>query len=109
MDDEDEQRARADLDAVRARIAELPNALSLAAALSEGAVDRSGLDLRSFHLVRAAALAASGAPPVAWEINLELMDPHVSADEINGMLAAIAPIIGTSKYLSAVASILGEA
>jgi hypothetical protein len=107
MADDAEQSAREELDSIRERIAELPSAISLAAQLSEGALERSGLELRVFHLVRAAALAASGAPGSAWEVNLELMDDHVSADEVTGMLAAIAPIIGTARYLSAVEAIVG--
>jgi hypothetical protein len=99
---------RADLDAIRAHLAELPNALALAAQLNEGAIERSRLDLRTFHLVRAAALAASGAPPIAWQINLETMDDHVTADDVMGMLAAITPIIGTSRYVEAVTNIVDE-
>jgi 4-carboxymuconolactone decarboxylase len=106
MAEDTEQAARDELDSIRERIAELPTAISLAAQLNEGALERSGLDLRAFHLVRAAALAATGAPSSAWEVNLELMEDHVSAEEITGMLAAIAPIIGTARYLSAVEAIV---
>lgn len=107
-DRSDEESDRADLDAIRDRLSQLPNALGLAAQLNEGAIERSGLDLRTFHLVRAAALAASGSPAVAWEVNLELMEDHVGVDDIEGMLAAIAPIIGTSRYLEAVTNIVGD-
>jgi len=105
---DDEASARADLDAIREQLAGLPNALGLAAQLNEGALERSGLDLRTLHLVRAAALAASGAPPMAWRVNMELMDGHVSADDLEGVLAAIAPIIGTARYLDAVTAILDD-
>lgn len=107
MSDETEDQGRIDLEMVRARLADLPNALGLAAQLSEGVAERSGLDLRTLHLVRAAALAATNAPAASWEINLELMDEHVSVDDLEGMFAAIAPIIGTSRYLTAVANIVG--
>jgi hypothetical protein len=107
-DPSSEESARAELDAIRARLADLPNALALAAQLNEGAVERSALDLRTFHLVRAAALAASGSPTIAWEVNVELMEDHVTVEEIEGVLAAIAPIIGTSRYLEAVRNIVAD-
>ncbi len=102
----DDTSDREELDEMRARLADLPNALGLAAQMSEGLVERSGLDLRTLHLVRIAALAATGAPAVSWQVNLELMDEHVSVDDIDGVLTAIAPIIGTSRYLEAVSTIL---
>ena len=108
MNTPDEQDARAELEDVRARIAELPNALALAAQLNEQTIESSSLDLRAFHLVRLAALAASGAPPIAWRINLEVMEDHVSVDDVDGVLAAIAPIIGTARYLDAVKSIIED-
>lgn len=107
-DDMSEGQARLDLEEVVSRLAQLPNALGLAAQMSEGVAERSGLDLRTLHLVRAAALAATGAPSSAWEVNLEVMDEHVSVEDLEGMFAAIAPIIGTSRYLTAVANIVGN-
>lgn len=108
MSDTPEGQARIDLEEIVGRLAELPNALGLAAQMSEGVAERSGLDLRTLHLVRAAALAATDAPPASWEVNLELMDEHVSVDDLEGMFAAIAPIIGTSRYLTAVRNIVGD-
>lgn len=102
----DDATDREDLDEMRARLADLPNALGLAAQMSEGLVERSGLDLRTLHLVRIAALAATGAPALSWQVNLELMSDHVSVDEVDGVLTVIAPIIGTSRYLEAVGTIL---
>lgn len=96
----------ADLEEFRSRMAGAGNALSLIAKLNDGIVAESGLDLRTFHLVRAAAMAASGAPTFSWQVMLELMDDEVSGAEMMGVLTAIAPIIGTARYATAVDNIL---
>ena len=101
--------ARIDLEEFRARVAMGGSALALVAELNEGIVDRSGLDLRTFHLVRAAALAASGAPVFSWQVTLEMMEGEVSAEELMGTLTAIAPIIGTARYATAIGNISGDA
>ena len=106
LDREAEQRA--EIDAIRARLADLPNALSVAAKLNEGIAEGSGLDLRSLFLVRIAAMAASGMPKIGWDVNLELMEGEVTADELEGVLVAIAPIIGTARYLDAVSVLLAD-
>lgn len=105
---ESEAEQRAEIDAIRDRIANLPNALGVAAQLNQGVIEGSDLDLRTLFLVRAAAMAASGMPKVGWEVNLELMDGEVTADELEGTLVAIAPIIGTARYLEAVSILLAD-
>lgn len=105
--EERDQEIRADLEAVREVLAGRHDALALAARLSEGVLEESGLDLRTFHLVRLAALAASGAPAPAWEANFELAEGQVTVEEIEGVLRAIVPIIGTARYLDAVQGIIG--
>ena len=100
--------AKQELEQIRETLAGLPNALATAAKLSDGVLEDTTLDIRALHLVRLAALAATGAPPIAFRINLEAMDQHVSVDDVNSTLAAIAPIIGTSRYLSAVGSIVDD-
>lgn len=107
MSDTNDTEARAELDELRRRLADQPNALALAAQLNERATDLP-LDLRTLHLVRAAALAASGAPPIAWRVNLELMDGEVTPDDLEAVLAAVAPIIGTARYLEAVTHIVAD-
>ncbi len=105
-DDEAEQRA--EISEIRARLAQLPNALGVAAQLNAGVVEGSGLDLRTLGLVRFAAMAAAGMPKLGWEVNLELMEDEVTADELEGVLVAIAPIIGTARYLEAVATLVQD-
>ena len=53
-------------------------------------------------LVRLAALVAVDAPPVSYMLNLEMAgDVSVDAEQIEGMLAAIAPIVGSARVASA--------
>ncbi len=107
--DEIEAEERDDLAQIVTRISDLPNALGLAGRLSSGVLeDAAALDVRTLHLVRIAALAATGAPKMAWEINLELMQDEVSAEEVDAALAAVAPIIGTSRYLDAVTTLVQD-
>ncbi|UDY36507.1 hypothetical protein [Dermatobacter hominis] len=104
-----EAEERAEIEEIRARIADLPNALAVAAKLNGNVVqDAAALDLRTLHLVRVAAMAAVGMPKLGWEVNLELMDDEVSADELDAVLVAIAPIIGTARYLEAVATLVAD-
>ncbi|MCO5318892.1 MAG: carboxymuconolactone decarboxylase family protein [Microthrixaceae bacterium] len=103
-----ESEAKEELEAIRSTIEGLPNALARAAQLNEGLAEDTTLDIRALHLVRLAALAASGAPPIAFRVNLEAMDDHVSVEDVDATLSAIAPIIGTARYLSAVRSILED-
>ena len=99
---------RIDLEEFRSRVAGGGGAMSLVAELNDGIVERSGLDLRTFHLVRAAALAASGGAAVSWQVTLQMLEDVVGADELMGTLIAITPIIGTARYATAIANISGE-
>ena len=57
-------------------------------------------------LVRIAALAAVDAPPVSYLMNLEAAaDAGVDAEQVRGVLPAIAPIVGTARVASATGSI----
>ncbi|HPU40628.1 MAG TPA: hypothetical protein PLS63_13740 [Microthrixaceae bacterium] len=103
------EEERAAVGSIVARIADLPNALGVAAKLNANVIDDgAALDMRTLHLVRVAAMAASGMPQTGWEVNLELMEGDVSVDEIDAVLAVIAPIIGTARYLEAVSVLTGD-
>ncbi len=107
--EEVEAAERADIEAIRERLAGMPNALGVAAKLNGNVVeDAAALDLRTLHLVRVAAMAATGMPKMGWEVNLELMEDEVSVDDIDAVLAAIAPIIGTARYLDAVTTLVAD-
>jgi hypothetical protein len=57
--------------------------------------------------VRIAALVAVDAPPVSYIMNLGVAgELGVTADEVEGVLAAVAPIVGTTRVVSAVGKLV---
>ena len=62
---------------------------------------------KALMLVRIAALVAVDAPPVSYLLNLEAAsEMGLDAERVRGVLAAIAPIVGTARVASATAKIL---
>jgi alkylhydroperoxidase/carboxymuconolactone decarboxylase family protein YurZ len=81
--------------------------LDLLASMTADSLDASSLDSQSLMLVRIAALAAVDAPPFSYAVNLgAAADTGLDADQVRGVLTAIAPIIGTPRVVSATASIV---
>ena len=81
--------------------------LDLLASMTADSVTASSLDAQTLMLVRIAALAAVDAPPISYLLNLETaVASGVDADRIRGVLAAIAPIVGTARVVSATGSIV---
>jgi 4-carboxymuconolactone decarboxylase len=64
--------------------------------------EKSGLDARTFSLVKIAALIAIDAPPASymWQVGTAL-DAGCTADELLGVLKAIAPQVGAPKVVAA--------
>ncbi len=76
--------------------------LDLLASMNRAGIEASSLDAQSLMLVRLAALVAVDAPPVSYMLNLEMAgDVSVDGEQIEGMLAAIAPIVGSARVASA--------
>jgi alkylhydroperoxidase/carboxymuconolactone decarboxylase family protein YurZ len=81
--------------------------LDLLGRMTADSLEASSLDDHTLMLVRIAALAAVDAPPGSYLLNLgAAADAGVDADEIRGVLAAIAPIVGTARIVSATGSIV---
>ena len=81
--------------------------LDLLATMTAASLDASSLDSHSLMLVRIAALAAVDAPPASYLLNLgPAADAGVDADEVRGVLTAIAPIVGTARVASATGAIV---
>ena len=81
--------------------------LDLLASMTADSVEASSLDPEQVMLVRIAALVAMDAPPVSYLYNLgTAADFDVDADEVRGILAAIAPIVGTARVASATSKIV---
>jgi 4-carboxymuconolactone decarboxylase len=76
--------------------------LDLLARMTADSLDASDLDAQSIALVRLAALVASGAPASSYALNLAVdAELGLTADDVRGVLAAIAPIVGTSRIAAA--------
>ena len=68
---------------------------------------KSGLDQRSYALVKLAALVALDAPPASYQWQVaNAMAVGVSAKDILGMLFAIAPQVGGPKVVAAAPEIM---
>ena len=81
--------------------------LDLLASMTAESVEASSLDLQQIALVRLAALVASDAPAVSYALNLALAgDVGLTADDVRGVLTAIAPIVGTSRVAAATGRIV---
>jgi 4-carboxymuconolactone decarboxylase len=81
--------------------------LDLLASMTADSIEASSLDAHSLMLVRIAALAAVDAPVVSYGLNLGMAgEVGIEADEVRGVLAAIAPIVGTARVASATGRIV---
>ncbi len=81
--------------------------LDLLADMTAASLAASSLDPETLALVRVAALVALDAPPVSYILNLEAAaDLGIDGDRVRGVLAAIAPIVGTARVASATAKIV---
>ena len=80
-----------------------------AVGLREASREYSGLDARTFALVKIASLIALDAPPAsyAWQIGNALAD-GVTPDHIVGTLRAVAPQVGGPRTIAAAAEIMAS-
>ena len=80
--------------------------LDLLASMTADSIEVSSLDPEKLMLVRIAALVAVDAPPMSYLLNLGAADEvDVDAEEVRGVLAAIAPIVGTPRVVAATGKI----
>ena len=81
--------------------------LDLLARMTADSVDASGLDAETLILVRVAALVAVDAPAVSYLLNLEIAgDMGIDPEKLRGVLAAVAPIVGTARIAAATGNIV---
>jgi len=81
--------------------------LDLLAEMTAASVAASSLDAQTLALVRIAALVAVDAPAVSYLLNLgAAAELGVDGDQVRGVLAAIAPIVGTARIASATGKIV---
>ncbi len=76
--------------------------LDLLTKMTMESIEPSTLDPKSLMLVRIAGLVAVDAPPASYLLNIGTAgEIGVDADEVQGVLIALAPIVGTARIASA--------
>ena len=80
--------------------------LDLITAMTVASLDASTLDAQALMLVRIAALVAVDAPPASYLLNLgAASEVGVDEEQVKGVLAAIAPIVGAPRVVAATGNI----
>ncbi len=80
--------------------------LDLLARMTADSIEASSLDDRTMMLVRIAALVAVDAPPASYLLNLGAAgDVGVDEEQVRGVLAAVAPVVGTARVAAAAGNI----
>lgn len=76
--------------------------LDLLGRMTVDSMETSSLDEQTMMLVRVAALVAVDAPPASYLLNLGAAgEVGVESDHVLGVLAAVAPIVGTTRVVAA--------
>ena len=81
--------------------------LDLLGRMTADSLDASSLDAQTQMLVRIAALVAVDAPPVSYLLNLgAASEVGIDAEQVRGVLTAVAPIVGTARVASATGNLV---
>ncbi|GAA1246401.1 hypothetical protein GCM10009665_41630 [Kitasatospora nipponensis] len=76
--------------------------LDTLAAMTLDSIERCGLPADMLILTRIAALVAMDAPPMSYLAHLDpAVEADVTASQLQDVLVAIAPIVGTARVMSA--------
>ncbi len=80
--------------------------LDLLASMTADSIEASSLDSETLALVRIAALVAVDAPAASYLLNLgAASELDLGLEDVRGVLAAVAPIVGTARVASATGKI----
>jgi hypothetical protein len=75
-------------------------------AMTIASLDNSDLSPRELMIARIAALVAVDAPAASYALNaLPATDSGITLDDVEDVLVAVAPIVGTVRVVSATANI----
>ena len=81
--------------------------LDAIAEITAVSLERTDLDARSVILVRLAALIAVDAPAASYLLHVgPAVDVDVTLEDVQDVLIAVAPVVGTARTLSAAAKIV---
>ncbi|WP_330305417.1 MULTISPECIES: carboxymuconolactone decarboxylase [unclassified Streptomyces] len=80
--------------------------LDTLAAMTLDSIERCGLSPDMLILTRIAALVSIDAPPVSYLAHIDpAIKANLTASQVQDVLVAIAPIVGTARVMSAAAHI----
>jgi hypothetical protein len=80
--------------------------LDTLAEITAVSIEHGSLEAREHMLTRIAAMVAVDAPPVSYLLNAgTAADVGVTLEDVQGVLVAVAPIVGTTRVVSASANI----
>lgn len=80
--------------------------LDLVAVMTAESIEASSLDERALMVARIAALVAADAPPASYLLNLgAASEIGLEVEDVQGILAAVAPIVGTARVMAAAGNI----
>ena len=75
--------------------------------MTAASVDHNSLSPREYMLARVAALVAVDAPPMSWLANAPaISESGLTAEDIQGILIAVAPVVGGPRVMAAGGHIL---
>src|SRR6516165_10759824 len=75
--------------------------------VTAASVEHNNLSARDFMLTRLAALIAVDAPPISWIANAPaITEAGLTLDDVQGVMIAVAPVVGTTRVMSAGGHIL---
>ena len=81
--------------------------LDTLADITAASVEHNSLPPRELMMARLAALIAVDAPPASYLANAgAAADSGVTADDMQGIMIAVAPVVGTARVVSAGGKIL---
>jgi alkylhydroperoxidase/carboxymuconolactone decarboxylase family protein YurZ len=74
--------------------------------MTRDSIEASTLEAKELMLVRIAALIAVNAPPASYLLNLgAASELGIDLDDVRGVFAAVAPIVGTPRVLHAAGNV----
>ena len=80
--------------------------LDTLAGMTAVSLELSDLEAREHMIARLAALVATDAPAASYLLNAGVAsDVGITADDVQDVLVAVAPIVGTSRVVTAAANI----
>ena len=80
--------------------------LAALADITAVSLERSTLEPRELMLARIAALAAVDAPAASYLLNAgTAMDVGITLEDVQGILIAVAPIVGTPRIVAAASNL----